>query len=212
MSRDFLEVKISDGSVRTGQAPAGSSLPFPWDDSSGMPEAVPALLLTRYCSEEHLFSSSCFPAGFRQGRKRELADGGAEQARGGGCGKPRTTGSPGRRGEGGPWRCSWQSEWTGQLHSASDRGDTGLAVKTDTSRERGEFWNYKGEHKPEGKDTAMKAVGLRWVPRYMCGRGNSEIEYSCIGRHKSTKDKNISWMTCMALQELRSWTSLCILD
>jgi len=68
-----------------------------------MPEAVSALLLTRCCSEEHLFSSSFFPVGFRQGGKRELADDGAEQVRTDGCGKPGTTGSPERRGEGAPW-------------------------------------------------------------------------------------------------------------
>lgn len=34
-----------------------------------------------------------------------------------------------------------------------------MAVKTDNSRERGEFWNYKGEHKKKGKEIVMKGMG-----------------------------------------------------
>lgn len=153
MSRDFLEVKVSDGSVCTGHAPAGSGLPFPRDDSSGMPEAARALLLTRCCSEEHLFSSSCWiQAGWEEGAGWCAA----EQVRGDGCGKPGTAGSPGRREQGGLQRC-WGQLVEGGKRTASESiwsWANWLGCKTDNSRERGEFWNYKRQNEREGKQTA----------------------------------------------------------
>lgn len=116
MSRYFLAVKVSDGSVYTGQSLANSILPFLWDDPSGMPEAVPSFFLTAAVKS---ISSLCFSVGFRQGRKREISDLVAEQMRTDGCGKPGIGGSPGMRGKGGLW-ISWK---------AADRG-------SDSSREQ----------------------------------------------------------------------------
>lgn len=186
MCRDFVEVKVCDGSVCTGQAPADRRLALSlrwllWDvggNSNWMLQWRAAL------------SSSCFPVGFRQGgkgswllpvrgRRREMAMGRLALAW--------AQGGEGKRAHG--KANDWQNEGMGQLQGERRVLKRWWGMLT---REEGGCSEGKGNQ-------AEICVWKRqlWSRKQMDRKVQKQgLE---LIRHRSR-----DWITCISLQRLRS--------